>query len=117
MRAAGGDAVTAILVLVAEDEAPIAGLVAGVVEDAGGTPLMAADGRTALEAARAHSPALVVTDLMMPGMDGAALINALRAEAAAGGRPPPPIILVTAARPAAAASAGADVVVTKPFDL
>jgi PAS domain S-box-containing protein len=40
----------------------------------------AADGATALTAARERPPDLVVADVMMPGMDGFALIEALRAD-------------------------------------
>jgi signal transduction histidine kinase len=38
------------------------------------------DGRAALAAARAHPPALVVSDVMMPGLDGFGLIRELRAD-------------------------------------
>ena len=72
------------LVLIAEDEEPIAEVVATVVEDAGYTPLLAAHGREALELARAKQPALLITDLMMPYLSGAELIAALRSDAAAG---------------------------------
>src|SRR5579875_3614881 len=80
-RAAGatGDRV----ILIAEDEPPIADLVAEVVADLGCTPLLAGDGRRALELARERRPALLITDLMMPYVSGAQLIAALRAEAAA----------------------------------
>ena len=58
------------LVLIAEDEEPIAEVVATVVEDAGYTPRLAAHGREALELARAEQPALLITDLMMPHLSG-----------------------------------------------
>ncbi|CAA9588164.1 MAG: hypothetical protein AVDCRST_MAG18-4307 [uncultured Thermomicrobiales bacterium] len=105
------------LVLIAEDELPIAEIVADVVADAGHASLIAPHGRAALDLARAHRPALIITDLMMPLLDGAALVAALRADAAAGGFPPPPIILMTASGVARAAAVGADVVLLKPFDL
>src|SRR5581483_6884308 len=41
-----------------------------------------ADGEAALAAARARKPDLVVTDIMMPGLDGFGLIRALRADEA-----------------------------------
>jgi len=105
----GGDGV---IVLVADDEAQIAAVVAEVIADMGHRVHVAANGRHALELARARWPALVVTDLMMPVLDGAGLIAALRAEAA-GGWPAPAVILMTAAGP----GAGADAVLAKPFDL
>jgi DNA-binding response OmpR family regulator len=38
------------------------------------------DGQTALEAARSSVPDLVVSDIMMPGLDGFALLRALRGD-------------------------------------
>ena len=38
------------------------------------------DGREALEAARAHSPDLVLTDVMMPNLDGFGLLHELRSD-------------------------------------
>jgi CheY-like chemotaxis protein len=105
------------LVLIAEDEEPIAEVVATVVEDAGYRPLLAAHGQEALELARAQQPALLITDLMMPHLSGAELIAALRSDAAASGRAPLPVILMTAAGPAQARAAGADAVLRKPFEL
>lgn len=105
------------LVLIAEDEEPIAETVSYVVEDAGCTPLVAFDGRQALELARARRPALLIIDLMLPHVGGAELIAALRADAAASGQAAPPIILMTAASPSQARAAGADVVLRKPFEL
>ena len=40
------------------------------------------DGRTALEAARRHPPALVIADVMMPELDGFELLKALQGEPA-----------------------------------
>ena len=106
-----------IVVLIAEDEPPIAEIVAEVVADLGCTPLVAPDGRRALALAREQHPALLVTDLMMPYLSGAELIAALRADAAAAGTPAVPVILMTAAGPRAARAVGADAVLPKPFRL
>ena len=95
------------VVLIAEDEEPVAETVAYVVEDAGYTPLVATHGQQAL----------LVTDLMLPYLSGADLIAALRAEAATCGQIPPPTILITAASLSQARAAGADVVLRKPFHL
>jgi two-component system, chemotaxis family, chemotaxis protein CheY len=105
------------LVLIAEDEEPIAELLSYVVADAGYTPLVAFHGRQALELARERWPALLITDLMMPYLSGADLIAALSTEAAAYGRPAPPVVLVTGAGPSQARAAGADVVLYKPFQV
>lgn len=104
------------LVLIVEDDAPIATLVADIVAAVGHTPLVAAHGRQALALAGVHRPALVITDLMMPHLDGAGLIAALHAGATAS-HPTPPIVLMTAAGGQAARAAGADAILTKPFNL
>jgi CheY-like chemotaxis protein len=106
------------LVLIAEDEAPIAEALALIVEEAGYMPLTAAHGYQALELARVCRPALVITDLMMPQMDGVELIAALHADAAQDGRyPAPPMILMTAGVLRRGNEVGADAVLRKPFDL
>ena len=111
------DAGGAILVLIAEDEEPIAELISYVVQDAGYPSLVASHGRQALELARERWPALLIADLMMPYLSGADLIDALAAEAAASDRARPPVILVTGAGPRQARGAGADVVLYKPFQV
>lgn len=105
------------LVLIAEDEEPLAEVVAAMVELAGYRPLVALHGRAALAMARAEPPALLLTDLMMPHLDGAELIAALRAEAIVTRRAMPPTILMTAASLPYARTAGADAILRKPFAL
>jgi CheY-like chemotaxis protein len=105
------------LVLVAEDDEPVAEAIALLILDAGYAVLRAAHGREAFELYRRHRPALIMTDLMMPYMSGADLIIAVQKEAAANGAPAPPIIVVTAANWRLAQEVGADAVVQKPFDL
>jgi DNA-binding response OmpR family regulator len=104
-------------VVIADDEESIADAVAMLIEEAGFTPLVAPNGKVALELVRAHHPALVITDLMMPIMDGAVLIATLRAEAHVDGAHPPPILLLSAAPASVAADAHADAYLSKPFDL
>ena len=106
-----------MLILIVDDEKPIADLVAAAVTQVGHTVEFAYDGRQALEKARDHWPALVISDLMMPLMDGVAFIAALREEASELGRPTPPIVVMTAAGGARAHSIGADAVLSKPFQL
>src|SRR5690242_5504450 len=75
----------------------------------------AVDGLNALAIAAEHPPDVVVTDLNMPQMDGAALLTKLRAQ-----DPDLPVILVTASTDVTAAvsamRAGADDYLTKPID-
>lgn len=74
---------------------------------------VAADGTTALRAAAAHQPDLVVLDLGLPDMDGVDVIRGLR------GWTPVPIIVLSgragSSDKVAALDAGADDYVTKPF--
>ncbi len=66
----GGPLTTTCCSLVVEDEPPLAELLARLVEELGYTPVVASHGRQALELARERLPALVLTDLMMPYLDG-----------------------------------------------
>ncbi len=111
------EAMEPALVLIAEDEEPLAETVGFIVREAGHTPLIALHGRQALELARARRPALLIVDLMLPYLDGAAVIAAVRADAKGNGAVAPPIILMTGAGQDRARAAGADVVVRKPFHL
>ncbi|MCY1145123.1 response regulator [Actinoplanes sp. Pm04-4] len=74
---------------------------------------VAADGASALKAAAAHAPDLVVLDLGLPDLDGAEVIRGLR------GWTTVPIIVLSGraegADKVAALDAGADDYVTKPF--
>jgi CheY-like chemotaxis protein len=105
------------LVLVVDDDPHIAAVVAVIVEDAGFRPLVAPDGRRALALVRTTWPRLVITDLMMPQLDGAGLAAALRTAAATRGLPMPPVIVMTATRHHSAQELGVDALVLKPFDL
>jgi two-component system, chemotaxis family, chemotaxis protein CheY len=110
-------AVEPILILIADDEEPIVEMLATFVTDLGYTPLVAQSGKQALDLVREHWPALVITDLMMPLMNGVDLILALRAEATAQRRASPPIVLLTAGSKRAASQVPVDALLLKPFDL
>jgi len=66
-------------VLVADDDARILRMVATVLEKRGYSVETAADGEDALRRALARTPDLLITDVMMPRMDGWALVRQLRA--------------------------------------
>jgi CheY-like chemotaxis protein len=68
------------LVMVVDDEVGIARLLEDVLTDEGYEVVLATNGRQALERAAARRPDLVITDFMMPVMDGAALIRAMAAD-------------------------------------
>jgi two-component system response regulator BaeR len=68
-------------IAIVEDEPELAALVADYARAAGYTADVFGDGAAALDALRRDPPALVVLDLMLPGLDGLALCRALRADA------------------------------------
>jgi DNA-binding response OmpR family regulator len=103
-------------ILVVDDDAKIVRLVRTYLERDGFSVVTAADGPTALEAIETHRPALVVLDLMLPELDGRAVIRAVRRDDEAAHTP----ILVLSARSStidriAGLEDGADDYLPKPF--
>ncbi len=106
------------LVLIVEDEQPIAEALRYVMEDRGYQTVIGQDGLEGLELARRRRPDLIITDLMMPRLDGLMFIRALREDAARTGRPAPPVILTSAIDNFSAMDSNApDAFISKPFDL
>ncbi len=104
-------------VLILEDEEPIAIALSLIIEDAGYAAIYSTDARKALALVQKHSPALILTDLMMPRMNGGQFVTALREQVARDGMPMPPIVVMTATDLRYAKEIGADAVLAKPFDL
>ena len=103
-------------ILVVDDDAKIVRLVRTYLEREGYRVVTAADGPAALDAIETHQPALVVLDLMLPELDGRAVIRAVRRDEEAGATP----ILVLSARGTtidriAGLEDGADDYLPKPF--
>jgi DNA-binding response OmpR family regulator len=67
-------------VLIVEDEYLTANAMAAELEAVGHEAVVVADGRQALDWLAGNVPDLIVTDYMMPRLDGAALIRAVRAD-------------------------------------
>jgi two-component system alkaline phosphatase synthesis response regulator PhoP len=65
-------------ILVVDDEASIVSSVRAYLEREGYTVYTAADGPSAVKAARAFAPGLVILDIMLPGMDGLEVLRRLR---------------------------------------
>jgi DNA-binding response OmpR family regulator len=103
-------------ILVVDDDAKIVRLVRTYLEREGYRVVTAGDGPAALDAIETHQPALVVLDLMLPELDGRAVIRAVRRDEEAGATP----ILVLSARGTtidriAGLEDGADDYLPKPF--
>ena len=68
-------------VLVADDNADMREYLARLLRSAGYQVTTVTDGQAALDAVRAGAPELVISDVMMPRLDGLGLVTALRADA------------------------------------
>jgi signal transduction histidine kinase/DNA-binding response OmpR family regulator len=79
--------------LVIDDDPLALELVTAVLEPRGWTVLSAGDGETGTAMARSHRPSVVLLDLLMPGMDGFAVAEALRSDTATRAIP---IVVLTA---------------------
>jgi DNA-binding response OmpR family regulator len=104
-------------VLLVEDEVRLAENLAAAMRDGPGFAVdCAADGLTGDEMAGYRCYDLIVLDLMLPGLDGLALLRRLRAR-----RDTTPVLILTAKDGKAAIvellNAGADDYLAKPFDL
>ncbi|MFL6658528.1 MAG: response regulator [Massilia sp.] len=77
-------------IVIVEDEPELAAVMADYAVASGYLPTVYHDGAIALEALRRELPALLVLDLMLPGLDGVSLCRAVRAFSEV------PIIMVTA---------------------
>jgi CheY-like chemotaxis protein len=104
-------------ILVVDDEPDILDAVTQVLQRCGHSVANAADGATAAEMHHCDEFDLIVSDLVMPGLDGIELAKAVRADI----RPDIPILLVTASASAqdlaAAHQAGVTAYLSKPFKL
>lgn len=103
-------------ILVVDDEYLIADILSFALEDEGFMVVKAGNGRKGLEVLERERPALIVTDFMMPVMDGQEFATAVRALPSVNHLP---IILMSGAQAhiGMARSDLFDVVVPKPFDI
>lgn len=105
-----------VSILVVDDEPVLAEMISMALRYEGWNIRTAGDGATALAAARDTRPDAVVLDVMLPDMDGLAVLAALREQ-----HPELPVLLLTAKDAVedriAGLSAGGDDYVTKPFSL
>jgi DNA-binding NtrC family response regulator len=103
-------------ILVIEDEEPIRTNILDLLDAEGFEGIGAANGAQGLEAIRCNTPDLVLCDIMMPVLDGIALLERVRADPELAALP---IILLTARADRSdlreGMSKGADDYVTKPY--
>jgi CheY-like chemotaxis protein len=97
-------------VMIVDDEPDMRHLLRITLELAGYGVVEAAHGEAALEQVRRSPPQIVLTDQMMPRMNGGELIERLRAEETTKAIP---IVMISGTR---AAQAAADAALGKPFD-
>jgi PAS domain S-box-containing protein len=102
--------------LVVDDNADLREYMSRILRAAGHDVRLAADGEAALDAARADPPDLVLSDVMMPRLDGFGLLRELRADPLLRDTP----VLMLSARAGEEALVdgiehGADDYLTKPF--
>ncbi|MFI6922348.1 SpoIIE family protein phosphatase [Nonomuraea spiralis] len=112
---APGDGASA-RVLIADDNRDMREYLVRLLRGAGYQVTAVGDGLAALDAVHAGAPDLVVSDVMMPRLDGLALVAALRADRRTAGVP----VLLLSARAGQESSieglaAGADDYLVKPF--
>ncbi|HLY79725.1 MAG TPA: response regulator, partial [Caulobacteraceae bacterium] len=104
------------LVLLVDDNADMRSYVRRLLEGQGYRVETAADGQAALRRLAERTPDLILTDVMMPRLDGFGLLKAVRADAATAGIP----VVMLSARAGEEAQvdgleAGADDYLIKPF--
>ena len=103
-------------IILADDNSDMRGYVERLLREAGYEVLAVADGRAAVDAAQEALPDLILSDVMMPVLDGFGLIRALRTDDRTSEVP----IILLSARAGEEASiegiaAGADDYLVKPF--
>jgi len=111
-----GSATSGFTVLVADDNEVAQRLCRRVLEKAGYSVLIAADGLQAVDIALRERPAMILMDVAMPGIDGLEAMRRIKAEV-----PSMPIVIASAHSMASDRerflAAGADNVLSKPFRL
>lgn len=115
-------------ILIVDDEEDVRIALKQVLERAGYEVSVAASGKEGLELMKEEGADLVITDVIMPGIDGIATAKEIREKyrdtrivvISGGGRTAPepyePDAISTRSYLASASSAGADQTLTKPFD-
>jgi signal transduction histidine kinase/CheY-like chemotaxis protein len=102
------------VVLIVDDDPAVRDVISRSLSKEGYDPRVAADGKTGLEMAREIKPNVIVLDIMMPGMDGWAVLSALKSDSELQSIP---VILATMIEDKQMGFAlGAQEYLTKPID-
>lgn len=101
-------------ILIVDDEQPLRELLADVLEMDGHRVMMAGNGREALTIVARDRPDLVVSDVMMPLLNGVRLCRQIKADPSTASVP---VILMSSVGPHVVDGSGADAFLKKPFDL
>lgn len=102
-------------ILVVDDETSIVSLIAEVIIEHNHSVLTALNGRQALDVCLQEKPDLVISDIMMPGLDGYQLCRQIRNHPQLGATK---VALMTAGFFNPASAAGCfDEFIKKPFDI
>ncbi len=117
MSDGGGAAGQAATILIAEDSPTQATQLIFLLEEQGYTVLAARDGKRALAMAQQNKPDLIISDIMMPELDGYGLCSAVKADPLM--RTIPVILVTELSSPHdvfRGLNAGADNFIVKPYD-
>lgn len=101
-------------ILIVDDEAEIVELLEMLLDGDGLRVLGAYDGTTALRIAREEHPDLVISDVMMPGLDGRELCRAIKSDPQLASTS---IVLMSAMTRLNLDDCHQDLFITKPFDI
>jgi len=102
-------------ILVVEDDLDLSKMLTRILEHEGYSVTTCTDGEAALRHLESHPVDLLITDLMMPGMEGEELLLELKRRRDA---PPVPVILISASavRAQVAERLNVEASLSKPFD-
>ncbi len=101
-------------ILVVDDEVNIVDVLTILLEGDARTILRAHDGITALAIVREHHPDLVISDMMMPGIDGRELCRLIQSEPELAGTR---VMLMSAVHKLDVRGCDEEVFIRKPFDI
>jgi CheY-like chemotaxis protein len=111
---AGRGKLVARRILIVEDDLHLRAMLGDLLSDEGYDIALASDGREALDVLAASRCDLVLSDVMMPRLDGRGLARAMQEDAALR---PIPLVLISAGGAAVVAGIACAAFVPKPFAL